>query len=164
MSPYDQAEIDALIACEKEVSDPPKRITKLEGANFRNDCKLIASNGIAGEFGVFMRQNEDFPENFSVGLRYLPKDGRPEITLLRCNGQHGVFNSQGFDPTHPHWEYHIHKATYEALMQGFAAEKFAMATKEFASYHEALEYFLRAVNVRERDRVKHFPESGGYLF
>ena len=45
--------------------------------------------------------------NFSIGLRYHPNDGRPEITLLRCNGQHGIYNgSQSFTSDHPHFDCH----------------------------------------------------------
>ena len=92
MAIYDQAEIDALLGCPKTITDPPKRSTKLVNADYRNDMKLIASNGIGGEFAVFMRQSEDFPENFSVGINKQHNDGRPERTLVGCNGQHNVYN------------------------------------------------------------------------
>ena len=48
-----------------------------------------------------MRRSEDLPENFSVGLVFLPGDGTGEVTLLRCNGPHGAYNDS-FDPAHPH--------------------------------------------------------------
>ena len=80
---------------------------RLVGTDWRNDMKMV-SKGHPGEFNAFFRRSEDFPENFSIGLSYDPKDGSGEITLLRCNGPHGVFNGT-FDPTHPHWGYHIHK-------------------------------------------------------
>lgn len=161
MAIYSQSEIDALISCDKSVVEPPKRQAKLIGADYRNDMKLAASNGQQGEFDVFMRQSEDFPENFSIGLVFRPKDGRPDITLLRCNGQHGVYNGSSYsDPAHPHWGYHIHKASEKALEDGLRAEKFATATTDFASYNEALQYFVTAVNLNPRDAGKHFPPQG----
>jgi len=64
MAVYTQAEIDARISCSKNVSEPPKKHRKLVGADYRNAMKLVASSIGDGEFGVFMRQSEDFPENF----------------------------------------------------------------------------------------------------
>jgi len=156
---YNQAEIDALIVCEKIILEPPKRAPRLVGADWRNDMRLAAP-GDAGEFLVFMRQSDDFPENFSVGLTYHPKDGRPEIVLLRCNGPHGVYNGSGSaDVNHSHWNYHIHKANEKSLEEGFRAEKSAEKTLEYASYNEAVDYFVNLINVRGADADKHFPKN-----
>lgn len=40
----------------------------------RNDMTLVAEDR-PGEFNVFFRRSEDFPENFSIGLSYDQKDG-----------------------------------------------------------------------------------------
>jgi hypothetical protein len=89
---------------------------------------------------------------------YRPKDGRQEVTLVRCNGQHGAYNgSSSFDPDHPHWGYHIHRASEQALDDGFRAEKFAVATTGFASYEEAVRHFVNAVNLDAQDINRHFP-------
>jgi hypothetical protein len=155
---YTQAEIDQLIACPKMVTEPPAKELKLEGANYRNDARLIASDDTKGAFSVFIRKNADFPENFSIGLIYSPNDGiRQEINLLRCNGKHGVCNRG--DPNHPHWNYHIHRASEAALEAGEAAEKYAVTTAEFASLEEAVQYFVKAVNVNPLDVSKHFPKG-----
>lgn len=63
MAVYSQKDIDDLIACPKTVSDPPKKDMRLVDADWRNDAKLIATDNTTGEFHVFMRKNEDFPEN-----------------------------------------------------------------------------------------------------
>jgi hypothetical protein len=154
---YSQSDIDDLISCPKEISDPPKKEMKLNGAHWRNDAKLKASDGKTGEFSMFMRKNEDFPENFSIGLSYNPRDGRSEITLLRCNGKHGDFN-KSFDPTHPHSDFHIHRAKETAIDEGLAPEKDAAKTDEFASFEWALQYFVRAVNLNPEDAHKYFPD------
>jgi len=129
---YTQQEIDDLIACAKVVSDAPKREEKLDRGHFRNDMRLKSADGKL-EFRVFMRRSEDLPENFSIGLVFLPRDGTGEVPLLRCNGPHGAFNDS-FDPLHPHWDFHVHLATAEMIEIGSRPEKPAAVNKDFASY------------------------------
>jgi hypothetical protein len=100
------------------------------------------------DFRCFMRRSEDLPENFSIGLAFLPKDGTGELALLRCNGPHGGYN-EAFDPDHPHFDFHVHRATPEMIEAGFRPEKRATINKEFASYEEALQYFLRVINITD---------------
>ena len=166
MAEYTQVEIERLISCPKNVQDPPRRQgPKLVDADYRNDMKLAASNQgpenpAPGEFTVFMRQSEDFPENFSIGLTYHPNDGRQEITLVRCNGKHGIFNSRtNFNPDHAHWDFHIHRADAALLDVGFKAEKIAQKTTEYASYEEALPFFLKMINLDDRDVERYFPSE-----
>jgi hypothetical protein len=144
---YTQDEIDSLIGCAKVVSDPPKRDLKLDRGHLRNDMRLKSVDGKL-EFSAFMRRSEDLPENFSVGLAFLPKDGTGEVLLLRCNGPHGGYNDS-FDPEHPHWDFHVHRASAEMIEAGQRPEKSAAVNRDFASYEEALQYFLRATNVTD---------------
>lgn len=153
---FSQIELDGLISCLKGISEAPKREMKLDGAQMRNAAKLIALNETKGEFTIFMRQNVDFPENFSIGLAYSPHDGREAITLLRCNGKHGDYNGT-FDPDHPHWDFHIHKANEESIEAGYAPEKFATKTTEYASFEEAIQTFVKEINLNAQDAQKHFP-------
>jgi hypothetical protein len=111
-----------------------------------------------GSSSSSFEKNEDFPENFSIGLKYNPTDERGEIILLRCNGQHGVYNGGSGTPDHPHWDYHVHTASEEALSVGERAEKYAVKTTEYASYEEALHYFLKTVNIDEAECNKYFPK------
>ena len=57
----------------------------------------------------------------------------------------------------PHWDFHVHRASQKAIEAGKTAEKYADKTLEFASYKEALQYFLREVNVNPEDVERHFP-------
>jgi hypothetical protein len=141
----------------KEFSEPPKREMKLDRAHWRNDAKLVASDEVQGEFQMFMRKNEDFPENFSIGLIYSPHDGRGEVTLFRCNGKHGNFN-RSFDQAHPHTDWHIHRASAEAIEAGYVAEKDATKTTEYASFEEALQYFVKVINLDAKEAQKYFPD------
>ncbi len=112
---YTQEEIDNLIGCAKVVSEPPKRDLKPDRGHFRNDMRLKSADG-GREFRAFIRRSEDLPENFSIGMAFLPRDGTGEIVLLRCNGPHGGYNA---------------------------------VNRDFASYEEALQYFLRTANVTD---------------
>lgn len=150
---YTQQEIDALIACPKVVSEPPRRDPKLDRGHFRNDMRLKSISG-ESEFRVFMRRSEDLPENFSVGLAFLAKDGSGEIILMRCNGPHGGYNDS-FDPNHPHWDFHVHRASAEMIEGGLRPEKHATINKDFASYEEAVQYFLKETNIT--DAGNYFP-------
>ena len=152
---YTQQDIDALISCVKKISDPPKRELRLVGAHWRNDMKLVAAQ-VDGEFSVFIRRSEDFPENFSIGLIYDPKDGRGEIILIRCNGQHGVFGGT-FDPNHPHWGYHIHRTTEATVAAGLRPEHHADITEAYASFEEAMQHFVKLINLNSPEADKHFP-------
>lgn len=161
---YTQDVIDGLISSPKRILEAPKRQMKLVGADWRNDCKLVAE-GVDGEFSIFMRRSEDFAENFSIGIVYDPKDGSGDIMLVRCNGPHGGFNDS-FKLTHPHWGYHIHRATEAAIADGFKPEKYAEQTEEYASFEEAVQHFVKLVNLNPVDAKRHFPDrtAQGALF
>jgi hypothetical protein len=159
MDAYSDEEIERLISCPKEISVPPAKSLRLNGADWRNDAKLLAIDGTKGIFSMFMRKNEDFPEDFSIGLIYRPEDGTSEITLLRCNGKHGIFNGGSGNPSHPHFDFHIHKASAKAIASGHAPEKFAEKTEEFASYEQALQRFVSLVSLSSDDASKYFPSE-----
>jgi hypothetical protein len=151
---YSQEEIDRLISCAKVISDPPKGKLRPDRGHLRDDMRLKSEDGEL-EFRVFMRRSQDLPENFSIGLTFLPKDGTGELPLLRCNGPHGGYNDS-FDAEHPHWDFHVHRASAGMIEAGQRPEKLAVASREFASYEEALQYFLRTTNVT--DASAHFAE------
>ena len=107
------------------------------------------------EFSVFMRINEDFSENFSIGLDYSSRDEGGKICLLRCNGPHGDFlGCELF--TEPHFRYHIHRAKPENIAAGLRAEHGAEPTDGYASYGAALSFFLTEINVI--NALEYFPE------
>lgn len=133
-------------------------------ADWRNNAKMLATDGTKGTFSMFMRKNDDYPEDFSVGLRYNANDGRPEITLLRCNGKHGPFTGAA-NVVHSHWDFHIHMATEAAQNDGFIPEKYATKTTAYASYEQAVQHFIQIVNLESQDATRFFPYSTqGNLF
>jgi hypothetical protein len=153
MKVWTQAELDRLISCTKSILDPMRKQWKMEHGHKRNDFTLESPDH-EGVFPVYVRVNEKFEENFSIGLDYQSKT-EPRIHLLRCNGMHERINKYTDDV--PHCKYHIHKVRADLINEGNAELAFAEITKEYAAYGEALPYFLKIVNVLKSDISKHFP-------
>jgi hypothetical protein len=152
MTAYSQEEINHLISCPKVITEPPKKAMRSERGSRRNDIGLRSKDGEL-EFSVFMRINEDFHENFSIGLNYSPRDQRGTLCLLRCNGPHGDFIG---DTLGAHFRYHVHRAKASNLTAGLRAESGAEATARYASYNDALAFFLDEINVI--NAFEYFPE------
>ena len=159
MSVMSQDEIERLIHCPKVVTEPPRREPATERGNSRNGARLKAKDGDE-EFSMFVRINDSFNENFSIGLVFHPRDGRPDIQLLRCNGPHGP-HVENYDDPITHNEYHVHLATTQAMEAGEAPERHAEVNKQHASYEEALRYFLFEINLVDPDR--YFPGASQLL-
>lgn len=148
--------INELIDCDKQITDAPTRDFKEEYRHRRKDFRLHAVNDPRLLFIVFMRQSLEFAEDFSLGLVYLSEDGK-KMTLIRYNGQHDQSNDP-YDLAKPHFQYHIHKATPENLIDGRYDKHPATATRLYASFTEATQEFLTAIGLRQQDVDKHFPE------
>src|SRR4030066_250446 len=144
--------INQIITESKIITDPPKRDYKVENQHLRNDFQLNSADG-KRRFSVFMRQHITFKENFSIGLVYHLEDGT-SLHLFRCNGNHGEVVVDILNPI-PHFGYHTHKITAELIDNNINDPKQSEPTKEYASYEQALKYFLRYVNVQDVD--KFFP-------
>ena len=143
---FSQADLDELIVCSKRVTDPPRRELKVESGYERNDFRLESLDGVH-QFQAFFRRNERFPENFSLGLDYLPVDG-VRFPLVRVNGPHGDFN-RSFDPSHPHSDTHVHRMSAEDLAAGIMKPRLATVSREYASFEQAIPYFLNLVKVMD---------------
>lgn len=154
MRTYTQSELDELLRCPKVVSEPPRKDMKLEGGHKRNDMGVRSKDGKL-KFSVFMRVNEALPENFSIGLEYHPADDVTSVCLLRCNGKHGPHRNQTGDGRTFN-DFHVHRATEEAITAELSPEQYAEVTKEYAAYPQALAHFLKLANIR--DAEKYFPE------
>lgn len=151
MRTYTQADLDLLVKCPKIVTAPPKQaMVSLHGSQ-RNGFRLKAEAS-SDEFFVFLRISEAFQEDFSIGLMYEPP-GSSSFLLFRCNGPHGdVLTPSG----HPHFGYHIHKALEENILAGRKPESGGVITSEYASYTQALRFFVRHCNILRADH--HFPD------
>lgn len=81
-------EIQELIVMPKRITVRPNKQMQLVYKHFKNNMKLESTDG-QFNFSVFMRKNEAFHENFSIGLVYHSKVDAKELHLLRINGPHG---------------------------------------------------------------------------
>ena len=148
---YTDEDLSQLISCQKRISQPPRKEMRAEGGYLRNDMELESLDG-KHAFRAFMRQSRQFPENFSLGLDYLPKDEPGSFLVLRCNGRHGGHK------VHPHHLYcHIHRSKAEDVNAGLRVERHIEPTGEYAAFRDALRYFLLAVSVQATDLSQYFP-------
>ncbi len=155
---YSEEYISELINIEKVIKDAPFRDMKLERGMYKNNFTLKSKDD-KYDFRVFMRINEKFQENFSVGLDYNPKDEKGTIPLVRMNGQHGENNVQPHHNT-----FHIHKASAYSINNNLKPERNIIETTEYASYEEALQYFLVYINLNTSDKDKFFQAPQQSLF
>ena len=155
---YEQEYIESLFRCEKEIIELPTKDYKEERGHLKKNFALRSLDG-SSLFRAFIRYNVRFPENFSIGLDFNPREEKGTICLLRCNGTHGE-NKQILH----HESFHIHFATAETINSGAKPERNVETTKEYASLEQAIQYFMKFINLKQEDRNTYFPEKQAGLF
>jgi len=147
---FDDDLINKLLSCEKKIIQPPGK-PKLERGHYRIGFDLQSVDE-AFFFTAYGRYNAMFPENFSLGLKYNPKQERGSFDLLRCNGPHGEHKM------YPHHVYfHIHKITTDAMVNGLKEDSVIEITDRYANFEDALRFFVRHINLIPEDIKRHFP-------
>ena len=148
-SDYTDEEIDRLIGCKKKVVEPPQKQMRNLRGYLRNEM-TVESLEEGNHFHVFMRQNITFKENFSIGLVFLPNDGRPRIRLIRFNGQHVHRELESdFKSSCWHESSHVHKAKVQNISAGLKEDRFAVRTGRYASFQEAQAEFFKEINLTD---------------
>ena len=155
MKEYQQQVLDRLVTCAKEINRPPKREMLLERGSWRNDMDLKSMDGNEF-FEVFLRKADAFPENFSIGLVWCPREDPERVCLIRCNGPHGEFRVDSSTPG-PHYGHHVHLATAAAIAAGEKPERGGQVTTAFASFEEAIVYFINHCHIVKAG--DHFPHA-----
>lgn len=139
-------EIESLVRLPKNiVSKTPAVGYRNENLHRRCELELTASSNPITEFTVFIRQNDKFIENFSIGLRYKTKDRTlGTITLVRYNGPHGE-TSRG--PGGHFGRPHIHRVTARELAEGNREpqERHRDITDRYSTFEQALSVFFRDI-------------------
>ena len=139
-------EIESLVRLPKNiVSKTPAVGYRNENLHRRCELELTASSSPDIEFTVFVRQNDKFIENFSIGLRHKTKDRTlGTITLVRYNGPHGE-TSRG--PGGHFGRPHIHRVTARELAEGNREpqERYRDMTDRYGTFEEALSVFFRDI-------------------
>ena len=150
-----------------ELISRPKMIVKKtpasgyleESRNRRCDLELVDIEDDRCEFRVFIRQNTDFIENFSIGLRHRPI-GDPTLatlTLVRYNGPHGEYS---INPDGHYAVPHIHRITEAEIASGSyqPQERHRELTDRYSTYESALRVFWGDIGVHNEANInRHFP-------
>lgn len=137
---FDGHSLHRLISAEKLiVAKEPKSGLREENSHYRADLTL-ESPSLKARYRLFIRQNREFPENFSVGLCFTGTQG--EVDLIRFNGAHKRIVD---DVSNHHCQYHIHveRATEDSLNTLAEAE----VTTEYDDLWSAIRYAMNRLNV-----------------
>ena len=109
-------------------------------------------------FSGFISKNLTFYENFSLGLVYYPRDEKGTIVLLRVNGAHGPNENM------PHHEgAHVHMATADRINAGLKPEGKIETGVPYATIEDAIQYYVKRINVIAVDRQKYFPPPANQI-
>ena len=147
---YTEELIAELIDCPKKVTNSPKDSGVGRGSS-KIKFNLESTDGNYS-FSGFISKNLTFQENFSIGLVFQPKDEKGTIVLLRVNGPHGP------NENIPHHEGpHVHLATAERINAGLKPEGKIETGVPYATVEDAIQYYIKRINVIVVDRQKHFP-------
>lgn len=149
--------IEELSNCSKSVVDAPKEMKEGRSGFAKRTFTLVSSDG-QYNFNGFITQNLTFLENFSIGLSYNLKEEKGKMVLLRCNGPHG-----GTKNIPHHAVCHIHKSTAERINSGLKPEGQIELTNDYATIEEAVQFFVRRININVADRQKFFPPPSGQI-
>jgi hypothetical protein len=153
---YTDQLLNDLIFCSKKIIEPPKDFGINRGS-YKYVFNMVSVDGLYS-FNGFITKNTTFQENFSIGLVYIPKEEKGKFCLLRCNGLHGeVINI-------PHHSFcHIHRVNVEDINNGIKVEKHIEETTEYSTFDEAIQFYIRYINILPEDRKKYFPPPSGQI-
>ena len=106
--------LQEVLFCDKVAIRADRKKLSFANRHRRNNIYLVSENG-KYEYKFYLRQSEDFLEDFSVGLIWTNPANYIEISkssviLLRCQGPHDGKEPLGSDIHH---DYHIHTITLD---------------------------------------------------
>ena len=145
-------QIQDLIGCPKKITKrEPARGYREDGRNWRCDLELESAQDTGITFTVFIRQNKEFMENFSIGLRYQTNTPTLRaITLIRHNGPHGETSR---DPDGHYAKSHIHRITASEIESGSnqPQERNRAITDRYSTFEQGLAVFFSDTGVANSD-------------
>jgi len=151
---YTDQFLEQLRTCEKKIIRAPGEL-KEERGHRKQDFEMLSIDD-EHHFIGFIRQNLQFPENFSAGLLYNLRDEKGKIMLYRCNGPHG-----GNVSIEHHGEFHIHYTTADRIDIGKMSPAHVEITDRYGSFDDAIQFFIKTINLNDRDKKKYFPPPIG---
>lgn len=145
--------INELITCPKNVVKADRKRMQLVNRSLRNKVSLISTDGNY-TYDLFLRQSEEFVEDFSVGLiwtnAYKYIDVNKEIILIRFQGPHDSGQPLGEDLHH---DYHIHRTTVTDINEHrYLRPGNKGPSKDFSSFASALFYITSYCSIIDLDK------------
>ncbi|MDE3237150.1 MAG: hypothetical protein KGO81_14455 [Bacteroidota bacterium] len=153
---YTDEIIQNLIVCPKTIIEAPRD----SGISRGSSKTLFGLSSVDGQhtFTGFISKNSFFYENFSIGLVYIPKEEKGKICLFRCNGLHGETMSI------PHHSFfHIHTVNANDINNGIRVERNIQKTEEYSTIEDAIQFFIKYINIVPLDRKKYFAPPSGQI-
>ena len=150
--------IGALIISPKKISKKSPAIGYDSREGTQKYCSLILESvdPEGPSFSVFIRQNSQFIENFSIGLRCQTGDRElGTVTLVRYNGPH-VEASRHHDGHYA--KSHIHRITAGEIQSGSIQpqEKHRRITDKYSTFEDAVVVFFTDTSIANWQN--YFPE------
>ena len=131
--------ITELIVCPKKAIGADRKRMLSVNRSLRNKASLVSSNGNY-TYDLFLRQSEEFIEDFSVGLmwtnaaKYISVN--KEIILIRFQGPHDSGKPMGEDLHH---DYHVHQISVDDIKnRRYLRPSNKGISKDFSSFAGAL--------------------------
>ncbi len=157
-------EIATIISCPKTVQKADRKSMQSNNRSLRNNLTVF-SDDEQYQFRVFLRQSEEFLEDFSVGLIWTNANEflqtKKDVILLRCQGPHDSKEPLSVDAHH---DYHTHEMTEDDL----TAKRYQKPSchgpiAKFGSFVEAIEYFAKRCNISNMDKFVNFYDDDGQV-
>lgn len=145
--------ITNLIVCPKTALKAERRRMICVNRSFRNKVTLASEDG-EYTYDLFLRQSEEFMEDFSVGLIWTNAEKHisisKDIILLRFQGPHDSGKPFGEDMHH---DYHIHQITVEDIKaRRYLRPGNKGVSKDFSSFAGALFAIISYCHISHLDQ------------
>ncbi len=149
--------INELIVCPKKAIKADRKRMIAVNRSFRNRITLCSLDGSYG-FDLFLRQSEEFVEDFSVGLIWTNasqySDIAKDIILIRFQGPHDSGKPFGEDLHH---DYHIHQISVEDIAQRrYLRPSRKTSSDKFHSFSGALHEIIQHCSIIDLDKCIDF--------
>lgn len=140
--------LQEVITCPKRAIKAERKKMVLDNRHYRNRLDLLSTDD-QYIFRMFMRQSDEFIEDFSIGLiwtnpqKYIHVN--KSIVMLRCQGPHDGKQAVGFDLHH---DFHTHEISLLDIQEKrFQKPSNRTANNTFRSYEQALMFFIEKCGI-----------------
>lgn len=161
MESINDALLREVLYCNKVAVRADRKKLSFSNRHRRNNIYLVSEDG-KYEYKFYLRQSEDFLEDFSVGLiwtnpaKYV-EISKSSVILLRCQGPHDGKEPLGSDIHH---DYHIHTITLDDFIdKRYQKPSGRVSTSAFSSFEQAIFYLIAEYKVKDVDKIVELPEE-----